>query len=342
MAVMRRTNTQAVMTTQFQAGPRARPSVASVTVVYNAGLVLRKHLDSLKQQDHKLDEIIVVDNASTDDTCAIAAHEYPEVTLIRLPANVGVGGGFAAGLDYAAFHQKYDWIWMFDQDSAPASDGLQRLLTAVHSRKRAADRLAIVAPVCVDAETGTPCYGLSWKGARLRPTPPDAREPLMLLDSVVTSGSLIRREALEEVGLPRADFFMDFVDHEHCLRLRRHGFEVALVPDCQMMHSLGKPARVQLLGWSSHWSDHDPWREYYMTRNEVFTIWRYYSRAANKAMTVSRLLRHGLGILLFGTRKRECWEMMYRGFHDGRAGRLGITMTGSKNKNTNLQGLVEG
>src|SRR5579864_7241966 len=108
----------------------AKPlSIASVTVAYNGADVLREHLESLKGQTLKLDEIIVVDNASTDDTRHLAA-EYPDVTVLSLEENGGVAGGLSAGLAYAALEKKYDWIWLFDQDSVPAPDALERLVLA--------------------------------------------------------------------------------------------------------------------------------------------------------------------------------------------------------------------
>src|SRR5579871_6870657 len=109
-------------------------SIASVTVTFNAGPGLRAHLNQLRRQTHRLDEIIVVDNASTDNTRQLLQSEFPEVTVLPLAKNVGIGGGLAAGLQYAAFQKKYDWIWTFDQDSIPPRDGLQRLLTGLDHR----------------------------------------------------------------------------------------------------------------------------------------------------------------------------------------------------------------
>ena len=67
-------------------------SVASVTVATNAAHLLPRQLDALKRQSRKLDEIVVVDNASTDDTVDMLASQYPEVKVLRLPENGGVGG----------------------------------------------------------------------------------------------------------------------------------------------------------------------------------------------------------------------------------------------------------
>jgi GT2 family glycosyltransferase len=297
-------------------------SIASVTVAYNGSPVLPRHLDALKRQTQKINEIVVVNNASSDDTLDVLVAEFPEVTVLSLPENSGVGGGLAAGLNYAAITKKYDWIWLFDQDSLPSQDGLERLLASLQHLAEA-ESTAILAPVNIHPETKMTCPGLSWRGGRLLPTP-EPNQHITFVDSVITSGSLVRREAIEAAGLPRADFFMDFVDHEHCLRLRRHGFKIAVVRDSLLYHVHGDPSKFNILGRTKYWTDHVPWREYYMTRNEIFTIWRYYPKWKTKAFTIYRLARHALDLILFGKRKLACLGMMYRGLRDGLAGRLGV------------------
>jgi len=299
-------------------------SVASVTVATNAARILPRQLDALNQQSRKLDEIIVVDNASSDGTVDMLATQYPEVTVLSLPKNGGVGGGYAAGLAHAAITKKYSWTWLLDDDSVPPPDGLQKLLDVLQYLAEGTVRTAILAPVCVDLKTSTAYPGLSWQGGRLLPTPEDPSQPLTFVDSAISAGSLIRREAVEAVGLPCVDFFMDFVDYEYCLRLRRHGFRIAVVRDSILDHEIGAQTTFNILGRKKFWADHAPWREYYMARNETFTMWQHYPQLMTKAFVVYKFAHHALGIVLLGKQKLACLKMMYRGFLDGRAGRLGI------------------
>jgi GT2 family glycosyltransferase len=298
-------------------------SVASVTVATNAAHILPRQLDALRQQSRKIDEIVVVDNASSDATVDMLATRYPEVTVIRLPENGGVGAGYAAGLAHAAA-QKHKWIWLFDYDSVPPRDGLQKLLDVVPDMDQGDAQIAILAPTCVDLKTSASWPGFSCRRGCLIPVPGDPSQPLTFVDCVISSGSLILREAVEAVGLPRADFFMDFVDYEYCLRLRRHGFRIAVVRDSILDHEIGAVTTVNIFGRKRLWADHAPWREYYMARNETFTMWQNYPRALSKGFTLYRLTRHAVGILLLGKQKLACLRMQCRGFMDGRAGRLGI------------------
>jgi GT2 family glycosyltransferase len=296
-------------------------SVASITVATNAAHLLPRQLDALRRQVRKIDEIVVVDNASTDDTLRLLATEYPEVTVLSLPENGGVGGAFAAGLAYTT--AKHNWNWLLDDDSVPLSDGLEQLLGGLQSLE-GTENIAILAPMGVHEETQCVYPGYLWRHGLRRSGMETAKEGVSFVDIVISSGTLVRTEAIERVGLPRADFFMDFVDIELCLRLRRHGYRIAVVSSCRLDHAIGTPRRINLFGFRRAWSDHVPWREYYITRNEIFTIWAYYPDWRTKSSILRRLMRHATGITLFGKQKRRCLKMMYRGFLDGRAGRLGI------------------
>jgi GT2 family glycosyltransferase len=299
-------------------------SVASVTVAYNGAKVLPRQLNALKNQTRRLDEIIFVDNASSDDSVGILKRDFPEVTILNQPSNLGVGGGSAAGLDYAANQKQHDWVWLLDQDSLPAEDSLERLLKAFDRAGDEAEDFGILAPTCANENAKLSYSGSIWRHGLHKPPAVASDQPISFVDSVIASGTLVRREAVEQAGLPRADFFMDFVDHEYCLRLRRHGYKVVVVRDSRVGHAIGEPRRLNVLGFEKSWSSHVPWREYYMTRNEIFTVWKYDPDWRTKCVTAQRLLRHAMAILLFGREKLACLTMMCRGFADGRAGRLGI------------------
>ncbi len=296
-------------------------SIASITVVHDGEALLARHLDALLRQTHALSEIIVVNNASSDGTLTLLSERYPQITVISLPSNTGVGGAYATGLDYAIRQMRHDWVWLFDQDSIPAADTLQELLKALADTGRAMSEVAILAPLCVNENTGRKYPSLLWKNGWRNVV---LKENISFVDAVISSGSLLRCDAVQHAGPPRADFFIDFVDLEHCLRLRSEGFKIAVVRDAILHHTLGSP-RVVRFGPLSHvWAEHVPWREYYKARNEVFTIWTYYPHFASKCSVLRRLLRHALAVLLFGRDRVTCLKMMYLGVMDGRAGKLGI------------------
>src|SRR5208283_1123634 len=217
-------------------------SIASVTVIWNGSAMLTEHLESLLNQSQPLSEIVVVDNASTDGTMELLAEHYPAVKLIRLANNEGVSGGYSAGLEYA-LGRNYDWIWMLDQDSLPLPNTVESLLAAYDAFPDR-EKLGLIAPLPINAATGAPYPLFLWKDGQVKLSISPEREGLTLVDMVISSGSLIRSEAVRKAGLPRGDFFIDFVDHEHCLRLRQSGFLIAVVNQCVMPHTVGQPRLV--------------------------------------------------------------------------------------------------
>ena len=164
-------------------------SVASVTVVYNDARVLPRQIEALLRQTRPVQEIVVVDNASTDGTSALLADRYPQVKVLRMSENLGVGGGVAAGLAYAALERRHDWIWTFDADSAPNDDTLEALLEATESLGNTDGEVGMAAPLPIHQETGT-CYPpLLWRDGYVKPSAELLRQPIWFADLVIGSGA---------------------------------------------------------------------------------------------------------------------------------------------------------
>jgi len=299
-------------------------SVASVTVATNAATALPRQIDALLHQTLPLQEIVVVDNNSSDGTAEMLRQRYPQVMHLRLPSNQGVGGAQAAGLEYAALQKKRDLVWILDDDSVPAPDALEKLLDASRAIKGAGEKIGILASLPVDTSSGQKILGWMWCGGFVEPGPEVLRERFWHVDAVISSGSLIGREVVERVGLPRADFFMDFVDYEYCLRIRRLGYSVVIVPESLLNHALGEARQVKFLGRPRFWHEHAAWREYYIWRNPTFAIWHLYPGLRSKFFFVRKFLRHAAGVALFNQEKRTSLRLMTLGFWDGFRGRLGI------------------
>jgi GT2 family glycosyltransferase len=312
------------------------PSVASVTTAYNATRVLPRQMDALLRQSRPLDEIIVVDNGSTDGTRQLLSERYPQVTILEMPANLGAAGAWSAGLEYAALGRRHDWVWAFDDDSVPAPGALKGLLEAAESKTAADANTGMVAVLPVHRQSGEPYPPLLWREGFYRSSAETLRQPVWFADLAIASGLMVRRELVEKIGLPRSDFFMDFFDFEYCLRARSHGYQIAVVTGVELAHEVGDARQIQLPGFSALWPNHAPWREYYMSRNLAYVVWWLYPSAATKRSTVRHLLRHAFGSLLFGSEKFACMKKMAQGFCDGRQARLGIRFRPDSNPAANL------
>jgi glycosyltransferase involved in cell wall biosynthesis len=104
--------------------------MASVSVVipaYNRAHLLERCLDSVLGQTLAADEIIVVDDGSTDNTVVTLKSMPPEVKLIQ-QANLGVSAARNAGISAA----RYDWIALLDSDDVWHENKLERQITALN------------------------------------------------------------------------------------------------------------------------------------------------------------------------------------------------------------------
>jgi len=298
-------------------------SVASITTSFNSSRVLPRHIDALLRQSRQIQEIVIVDNGSTDGSPAMLAEKYPQVTVLKMPRNLGAAGAWAEGLRYAALEKKHDWVWAFDDDSVPGGNALDALLGGI-ALVPADQPLGMVVPLPVNQSTGIPYPPLLWDEGFIKPPGELVHKPLWFADLAITSGSLTRRETVEGIGLPRADFFMDFFDFEYCLRMRARGFRIAVVTSCQFAHEIGNARNIRLPGFNRLWPEYAPWREYYLSRNMTYAGWQLYPTPRTKRFVRNHLLRHAAGVLLFSKRRFRALLRMLQGAHDGKHGRMGI------------------
>jgi GT2 family glycosyltransferase len=299
---------------------------ASVTIAYNAARSLPRQIDALLGQTRPLQEIIVVDNASTDGTSAMLAELYPQVTVLRMPENLGAAGAWAAGLSYATREKRHDWVWTFDHDSVPASDALELLLRGVVTLTETGADIGIVATLPMDRSTGTSYPPLLWRDGFVKGSPDLLQQPVWMADLVITSGCMVKREMVLEIGLPRSDFFMDIFDLEYSIRARSRGYEIAVITGAKLAHQIGNTRKINLLGHKRLWLNQPPWREYYIGRNLTYLAWRLYPTLKTKISTARYLTKHLAGVLLFSSDGLVCAIRMVQGVSDGLRGRLGIRL----------------
>jgi GT2 family glycosyltransferase len=298
-------------------------SIASVTTAFNASKVLPRQIEALLKQTTPLDEIVVVDNGSTDGTVELLQRLYPQVTVLQMPNNLGAAGGWAAGLRYAALEKEHDWVWNLDDDSVPGEKALELLFSGAGDMLKDAD-LGMLAPLPVHGETGQSYPPLLWRDGFRQPPSDVLQQPVWFADAVIASGCLVRRDVAQTAGLPPADFFMDIFDFAYCLQVRKAGFKIAIINTCPFSHRLGNVREIRLLGRKALWAEHAPWREYYKVRNLTYLVYRLYPSIAARVFLIRTLFRHFSVVVLFHRQRFDAALKMVQGFLDGRAARLGI------------------
>jgi len=226
----------------------------SIAIVsYNTAPLLARCLDSIARHAGDLEpEIIVVDNGSTDDSVALVRARYPAVRLI-LP---GRNTFYSAGNNLAIRAAQGDAILVLNPDTELHPGALQAL--AAHLEANPACGLATARQIWTDGHTTLPIcsrfntYADLWLGATfagaLLPARREARRARMWyadwdrlsdreVDVAPGSCMLLRRAALEAVGLFDEAMPMYFSDDDLCWRLKAAGCTVQYLAGAVITHA---------------------------------------------------------------------------------------------------------
>lgn len=279
--------------------------VAAVIVAYNRAELLREALDAIAAQTRPLDHVIVIDNASTDASPAVAAQHPLGVRLVTLARNTGGAGGFAAGLALALDDETIDFVWLMDDDTIPTPTALAELL-----RVRA--ELGDDPPLLGSRVVWTSGEDHPMNQPRRRPGfgPSPAADALGALPVRSSSfvSMLVDAKAARATTLPVVDYFIWNDDFEYSLRLlkERPGY---FVSSSVVVH------KTRVLGAT----DADPGeRFYYEVRNKLWLLRRSSGvTGGERLLYAGASLRRWLRTFARSQDRRTLWRVGRRGLRDG-------------------------
>ena len=211
-------------------------SVCAFVLTRNRKALLEECVRALLAQTHRVEQVIVLDNASTDGTeehlRAAGLLDDPRVRFERREENTGGAGGYREGVRLGVEADR-DWLWLMDDDAEPREDALEKLLAA------AAGEDAAVCSSVVHPDGSIDLQHRCRMGRFIVPLPADVYAPGRREEVECASfvGLLMRTGAARAAGLPIAEFFIGYDDAEYSLRLRRHG-RIRLVPESEILHKV--------------------------------------------------------------------------------------------------------
>ncbi len=259
-----------------------RPRVVAVVVTFNRLGLLQRLVGRLTEIE-RLDEVVVVDNASTDGTGAwlgglgarseASTATAPAVTALTLERNRGGAGGFHEGLRLAV-ERGADLAWLMDDDGLPDPDCLDTLL--------AYDNLDFWGPVVVDEERPERLvFPIRLPGGTrvVHDTAAVERAAVdgLLREVVIPfNGVLVTRELAERIGYPREEFFIWGDDHEYRLRAERAGARIATVAAARVCHpAVGELGMPMMFGRTTYNHSPSDLKHYCMARNNTVNLREY-------------------------------------------------------------------
>ncbi len=237
-----------------------------IVVTWNKKKYVLELLDAIHHLDYPsaLLDVVVIDNASSDDTVVAIQQQFPQVHLICNQENIGGTGGFNTGLQYA-FAQpenKYQYLWLLDNDVLVHRRALNALVEILDKNTdivvAGSTMMQLDFPwrinemgAYVNRQDGALILNrhfeeiLHWRGRSPQELITDEQldlsktlmhcRPYMDVEYVAAASLLIRTEVAKQAGLWQ-DFFIHYDDVDWCLRIGRMGHRVVVSAQSVIWH----------------------------------------------------------------------------------------------------------
>lgn len=276
----------------------ARDRSVAVMTAYNPDKNLSHVVDSVVSQCRQL---IIVDNTPSGNKTALdVVGERVGVSILRSPHNVGLAAALDRGI---ASSGDAEFIFLLDQDSTPPAFIIENL----------------VALLDADAQRGA-AGPAPWDATAERYLDPRTprRSQVSEMPVIITSAMLVRRSAYASTKGLRGDFFVDCVDQDLCLQLRRAGWLIVQDKSLRLPHSLGETT-WHGWGWFRLRATHHPtWRLYWIARNGVMLSVENFGFDPRWAITNMLILGYWfLTVALFEPPRPARLASLTRGSYDG-------------------------
>jgi len=214
---------------------KMKPLVSIIIVNWNAKKYLKSCIDSLLAQTYQNYEIIVVDNASTDDSVKFLEKEFSSVKIIKNKKNVG----FAEGNNIGIKNSNGDIIALFNPDALADKEWLSILVSKLQSSEKIA---AVAGKIFyLGDEHGKNAVFCTWPKIDPYSAAPSNfhnNEQESKVDYLTGAAMLVKKEAIQRVGLLDPGFFLYFEETDWCARMIRAGYDLVYVSNAIVWHKV--------------------------------------------------------------------------------------------------------
>lgn len=232
--------------------------VVAAIVTFNRAKMLEECVEAVLNQTVRPDKIIIINNASTDETSKIIEsfeRSYGGVIEgVHLLKNIGGAGGFAQAVLLVSMLDM-GFVWLMDDDVEPRADCLENLLRTFKERNGAVD---VVCPIIWGVNSSEyQMYHHKLIDSKLIERGLDVfnKESEVIINANAFVGPLFRMRAVREAGLPIAKYFIWSDDLEYTYRFGKRGR--------MLLNSSAVVDHKDKAGVAA------PWKTYYGSRNYV-------------------------------------------------------------------------
>lgn len=271
--------------------------IIAVIVTYNPDITrLEKNIDSAINQ---VDDLLIVDNHSDNNKEIIELVNRKSVHLTLLNKNEGLAFALNRGFDYAN-SQKAKWVITLDQDSVLPNDYIDKAKRYFNVKD-----VGIITCSYIDKNLG----------ARIKDV--NNEKKYLFVNRSITSAGVVRVSAYNQIpGGYDNDLFVDYVDFDFSIKLRQKGYKILLMNDTVLEHELGVSQWKKFLFKKVRYTSHSGFREYYIARNIIIFVNRYW-KTESVVRDILSLLKHYIFITLYDVDRKNKLHSLNAGLRDG-------------------------
>jgi rhamnopyranosyl-N-acetylglucosaminyl-diphospho-decaprenol beta-1,3/1,4-galactofuranosyltransferase len=252
--------------------------ICTVVVTHNRLILLQECIDALRNQTKKTDEIIVVNNNSTDGTKEWL-EKQSDITKIH-QENLGGAGGFHNGMKLA-YVKGYDWIWLMDDDCLPEIDSLRNLF-----KEKSNKNIVLNSIILTRNDRKKINFGFyDYVQNEFYDDITQLNKNEKLNGAGFFNGTLISDYTIKKVGYPLSDFFIYGDEYEYYSRIINNKIHIQTIVNSVVLHPYQKHKYIGKEKLNYRYNYFNKLGAKYFARN-LTTIW-YYS----KSFRLRRLLK---------------------------------------------------
>nr|WP_224745933.1 glycosyltransferase family 2 protein [Neiella litorisoli] len=262
----------------------------------------------------QVDFCLLVDN--TPNAEATSWQQQNNIHSVHLGENYGVAYAQNYGLDKAKALGA-DYVVFFDQDSDVPEEYVPQMVNSYDKLRSLDVNVGLIAARAFNKYTGTTYRHRDKSNLK------NIRSIINRYSEVeytLSSGSFVKLDVFEEVGLFHAPLFIDSVDHEFCWRLSTCGYKVLIDEELKLPHMLGEKRRDNTFVTVNVPA---PIRHYYVFRNWIHLCKQKHVPYQFKTRTLLRMPLKATYFICFESPRRQRLKYIAKGVWHGLIGKLG-------------------
>lgn len=288
------------------------PIVDIIMLNLNQEQDLIESISSLRDMEYNNYRILLVDNGSTDNSGFHIKERFANIEFLRSEENIGFTGGCNLGIKHSLKSGLASYILLLNSDTKVEENLLGALLEVAQKDERIGVVGAVSYYYFMPDKVHSAGNKFIWPlGIQRRVS--TIKSEFEEVQSASGCCMLIKREAVEKIGLLDEKFFAYYEEADFCLRAKRNDFKVVVARDAKVWHKINKT-----LGSKTY-------QEYYIyTRNQPLFMLKNCPKIFLPNYFVVYFLKVFVRIIYFSvTFRRAMSKAVLNGFVDFFKGNFG-------------------